>query len=932
MTVPVSQAAPQVSPAALAQKVGAVLAKRRSGRGDGAPAPVVLIRADPKWPYDTELTLPDGERATVVPCVSPLAVWEQVSDHTSRPTERPLVILTDLDEAAVGDAVIGQVHRHRLFEIEPWDVVMSSFGATQLDPRLRDEKWAGAALLNAMPAAGWPPLPGAVLNRDDALRCLAVVRLGMAEIEVRAEDLDAAALLRWSTLPDAAARVAALHPDEKQGLIRWLIGLAGQAAEVLFTAVDAGHTSEALALGLVCDCVWSPGAAALSDLGKGQVGGYLHTKLTDDAARAFDNVAKDVVTAMMQPADDRNPRAAVERRAAHTALEKAEDFLRMFGAEKAAAHSGILQSGFEHHIRAAGAALAASVPVSTSDSVAALADALARLQTHRLRDSHRVERVEMALRLVRWLATEAGTVPSVADGVRSQVDDWGWVDVAVTHVWDGEDADPGLQAAYRELLAVVARRQRALDEAFAGRLAAWTSAGTPPKGVLTVEGLLATVVAPVVRTDDCPVLLVVLDGMSVGVANQLADELDKNHWVEYGPVAGKQERHRRGVVAALPTMTEVSRTSLLAGKLRRGRAADESRVFESHEMWGAKKAKLFHKRAVRGGAGEVLSGGVTEALEDPDTLVAVVINTIDDALGPGREGEDSNWRIEHVGQLRTLLDRARYHGRAVIITSDHGHVLDHGSIHPRDTGALSARHRATGPPPGDGEVLLAGPRVGTDAGQVVALWDRAVRYKQYRAGHHGGASLAEVVIPLLAFVSFGAAVPAGWAALAHRKPDWWTATAAPRQLSEAAAPARPVPAPRQPRRTTTPDDAATLFELSSPVAPEPPAAAPKVSLVDALLASEMFAAQQEMTARRLPKAKIVNAVTALLDAGNQLPVAVLAERAGEPAVRGPGFVTTLERIFNVDSFPVLSTLDEGRTVQLNVKLLREQFELPKESR
>ncbi|GAB3810394.1 hypothetical protein GCM10027605_48400 [Micromonospora zhanjiangensis] len=67
------------------------------------------------------------------------------------------------------------------------------------------------------------------------------------------------------------------------------------------------------------------------------------------------------------------------------------------------------------------------------------------------------------------------------------------------------------------------------------------------------------------------------------------------------------------------------------------------------------------------------------------------------------------------------------------------------------------------------------------------------------------------------------------------------------------------------------------------------------------------------------------ALRALLDAKGVLPAAVLAERAGEVSARAGGFANMLQRILNVDNYPVLSLIDNGRTVRLDVTLLREQF-------
>jgi hypothetical protein len=105
-------------------------------------------------------------------------------------------------------------------------------------------------------------------------------------------------------------------------------------------------------------------------------------------------------------------------------------------------------------------------------------------------------------------------------------------------------------------------------------------------------------------------------------------------------------------------------------------------------------------------------------------------------------------------------------------------------------------------------------------------------------------------------------------------------------------------------------------------APETP-----TTLVDALLESEMFQIQHGLTPRKVPLAKIRAAIAALEDANGTLPAAVVADRAGEQPARAQGFVTTLQRIFNVDNYPVLSVLDDSRTVRLDTRLLREQFDL-----
>ena len=224
-------------------------------------------------------------------------------------------------------------------------------------------------------------------------------------------------------------------------------------------------------------------------------------------------------------------------------------------------------------------------------------------------------------------------------------------------------------------------------------------------------------------------------------------------------------------------------------------------------------------------------------------------------------------------------------------------------------------------------MLLAGSRVVADEQRIVALWDPDLRYGPKNAGYHGGAALAEVTIPLLAFLPRNADAPSGWGALSDQRPDWWEASIL-LPAPPAGPPVKVAGATRRGRQNGAPASIANGQEALDILPPAVPAAAPPPGLVDALLASEMFEAQQSSTARRMPKTKIRAALEALLAANNTLPLPVLAQRAGEVPSRANGFATTLARILNVDNFEVLQLTDGGQTVRLNVALLRAQFGLP----
>ncbi len=937
---------PRISPIALEQRMRRLL--RPAGSRPGTLThPIVLVRAEPVWDGEPEFQV-DGKDVRVVPCVSPLAVLEQVTARSETPRGHVLVLLTDREEGELGDGVLSHVHRHRVHVVEPWALVEESFGAARLDPRLAGEKWAAQALLDAMPPGGWPRLPGAVLSRDTALSQLAARRLGLDRIGRGADGIDVPTLLRWSYLPGAAEALRALRAEERHGLLGWLTGRTGRAAHPLFALVDAGRGTDALPLGLVCACLWGAGAPAGAERAQGRVETYFGdgrpdaVQLDDAALRAFATVAHDVVVGMLAAATNGVTGSDEDGEQVHTVLDRAEELLLQFGAQDAGRVSDVLRSGFEHRVGVVAAALRTCLADHSPERMAAAAAAVADLRRHHLAGirHHRVGQTMMAQRLVQWLGAAGEQPESVGAGVDAHLADWGWVDVALQHIWTGEDVHPELSAAYRAVYMAAAERRHVLDETFAHRLAAWTSAGAPPGEALCVETVLERIIAPLLRTDGARALLVVLDGMSAAVAVELAQNLRRERWQEYDPLGGRPAgpARRRAAIAALPTVTTVSRASLLSGRLTAGGQTDEKAAFEHHRLWRGRSVRLFHRGSLHGGPGVRLATDLTEALGGDDAVVAVVINTVDDSLDAGHEGFDIAWTMSDIWALRAVLDHARAVGRAVVITSDHGHVPEHGGRMTAAPDALSARHRSGEGPVADGEVELTGPRVMTSDNRIIALWDPRLRYTARKAGYHGGASPAEVTVPVLAFLPFAPSgkgtVPRGWRALADQRPDWWSLE---RNLTNVP-PAQAAPPvvehqPRRPRRRPPVHEGQAAFDLPAPepepVATEPvPARTGAQTLVEALLATEMFRAQAELTPRKVPAKKIAAALAALLDANGTLATAVVAERAAEHPSRAVGFATTLQRIFNVDNYPVLSLIDDSRTVRLDVVLLREQFGIP----
>ena len=354
---------------------------------------------------------------------------------------------------------------------------------------------------------------------------------------------------------------------------------------------------------------------------------------------------------------------------------------------------------------------------------------------------------------------------------------WGWADRALTVIARADTSRvPRLGGIYAKLWDSATARRGGLDQAFARKLAAWTEGSGTTSDLLLVENVMERIAKPVAKSR-LPLVLV-LDGMSVAAGCDLAAELtDGGLWLE----AGRHEDGREPVLATVPSVTSISRTSLLTGKLRSGGQPEEKAGFAA--FWGNQKARLFHKGDLAADPGQRLNPQVRDAILDPDTIVGVVLNTIDDMLNPGRQGNESHWEVDQVAYLKPVLDEARRAGRPVILTADHGHVLDRRRpIHPAQS--ESARYR-TGTP-GDGEITVRGPRVLVPGGEVVAAVDEGIHYLPKKAGYHGGAAPAEVVVPVIVLLPSSSLVPDGWhpyEANGHR-PVWWDAPQAERSFSE----------------------------------------------------------------------------------------------------------------------------------------------------
>jgi hypothetical protein len=908
---------------------------------------VLGVRARPEWQGAPEFT-DVGVPVRVVPCVSALAVREAL---LGRADGKWLVVLTDRPDDDLGAGVLSHLVWHRLRTPDPWDAVRLRFAATGVEPALTtaaEDRNIATGLLMAAPPEGWPPAPGGVLTRDHALGAVAAAHLGLTDPVI-----DATSVLAWTADPEVSTRVADLRSlagDALAGaVLDWAAGHSGAAGPSLRHLLRAGEARDAVPLGLVTGLLAGEGnrTAETGQLAREALirleprfGG---AALAGSALRSWAGESAAVVAGMLQdPAERGNGQAL---------LARADELLAASRAGALADGSDLLPSGLTRRLASLAGVLRAAVagvppadpdlPWVPAGALAGVEQAWIRVAIHRLTDGDaRTPAFHAAVRLARWLAgSSAAGQASLRALAGRHGDSDAWADSAVGDAAPGV-SDPDLGAGLAAVLAAVRARRAAHDTAFATALAAHTSddpaavSGTHA-GVQHLEDLLPGVILPLARS--APVLLLVLDGMSAGVGTEVIASVLARTGDGWAEAFLPGQSHRATALAVLPTLTEVSRASLLCGELRTGGQEVERRGYETlTDAYGLRGAALFHKKPLDSSRlGFAVADDVAAAIADVtgQPLVTCVLNTIDDALDRSDPG-GTEWGADAVKHLVPLLDRARHAGRIVVLTADHGHVVERRQGTQRSYPDISSgRSRAATSPAGDGEVLVAGPRVLRHDGRAILAVDEQLRYGPLKAGYHGGGAPAEAAVPVALLVA--GAIPEGVSLhlAPPQEPAWWIDPVAP---TATAVPPAAVPKrrPAADYRKRPQDTAPTLFdEPDAGPAPAEPAQeaqsqeAPRSLVPAAVLKSASYAAQKKIAGRvSVTDDQIRGLLDALVAApGHRLVPAQAAAALTVSPVMLRGAILHVQRLLNVEGYPVLRIDADGGTVVLDAALLREQF-------
>jgi hypothetical protein len=866
----------------------------------------VAIRAAAREPWPETLSV-SGRQFKLLWCPSSLAIREALCNLEQQdPRNAGLVVLTPLATHDIAEDIAARLARARVYQPEGWAIVREMFKAKETDVRLGRFAWMPQCLIDGAAQGPYAPATNGFLGLERAWQ-----EVLQRFLHIPSARPDVVALLHWSLSTNAAAPLDQLPAGARADVIRWLAESAGRAGEMVLGCVEAGLTRDALPLGLVCGVLFAPEGEGEAPLGQAAIRleRYVNNRQIDaDVGKAWARAAEQVVQS-----------ATPEE--AHAALARADDLLLELRVAEFAHLSDLLPAALDQRMRDFAQALSAQVINPNQANLAEVERHADRVLRHRLLQAQksREERVIMALRLARWLATAPASVPTLSSAVAWQADEGAFVDWARFRLLGGDEIAE-VSEAYRSCRAALMARRNAFAREFAQALIDWNTNDPRVDGRLVpVERVLEHVVAPIAATH--PTLLLVMDGLSVSIYRELFSRSASLGWAEMVP---KQLGQPFVGVAALPTITEVSRTSLLCGRLTLGAAAQERAGFASHAALLAHSRagvppRLFHKGDLSDATN--LSPEVRAAIADPhQRVIGVVYNAVDDHLS-GPDQLHQRWAIEDLRLLLPLLREAREARRVVVITADHGHLLEDGTVQVTRGGA-SDRWRPGADRCAPHELAVSGGRVVTStvSNTVICLWEENTRYGARKNGYHGGLSPQEVTVPIAVLVPVGMNLP-DWVPALPAQPEWWELQPRPGSGESGTTTRQPVsPGIRRSTRHTG------QLQRSNEAALLPAPSLAALEWIDVLLEGSIYVSQKQLAARVAPPdAQMRALLAALCERGGKLSRAALARRLALPEVRLGGMLSAARRILNVDQAPVL-VVDEGTaTVELNIALLQQQF-------
>ena len=388
-------------------------------------ARVIGIRALGRWTGDTERR--DGDQAYLIQqCDSPLAM--RLALRQPADPNATKILITPLEEKDLSEDILLRLAKRRLFAVDSWQIVRSLFAAHAVDPRLTKSAWIADMLLDLVSAEGYPAARGGFLDADTAWPLLLRHTIGLAS-----ETPDLTALLKWSLDGEATARFRLSAKAFQQAAKQWLAEKAGPVAEAVLGCVARLDRPDAVPLGLAAGVVCHPAAAGRLEKATGKLEErFLGGKSPDASLMQRWSTATTEVVRALRFTDPKSHRQT---------LQRTDEILSEVQGDGFAYLSDVSPTGFDQRLTRFGQRLSSVLEHSvawTSRSVRGAAgtlpkdgsgdpsyDDLDELKEARqsvrdhdqsARETRRLERVDMAVRLVRWLKESVVSCPlSVAE-------------------------------------------------------------------------------------------------------------------------------------------------------------------------------------------------------------------------------------------------------------------------------------------------------------------------------------------------------------------------------------------------------------------------------------------------------------------------------------------------------------------------------------
>ena len=856
---------------------------------------VIGIQAPGRW--TGERCKQDGyDRYVIEQCDSPLAMRIALRDNTEG--EAIKVLITGLDEKELGEDILLRLAKRRLFTIDNWQLIKARFQARTVDPRVSQQAWIADYLLEADPI---PPAPGGFLDAETVWAVLLERQIGLS-----GDRPDLLALLKWSTEEAHVERLRAAPELFRQAMTDWFVQSLGPVAKLIIDCLLRRSDSDVLPVGLAAGIVFNQDLRGRLDRAAGKMEERYFGGETPDTAliERWRSAATEVVS--LQLADDPRKRRAL--------LNRADEILEELQVEAYAYVSDISPLGFDQRLASFGRLLSEAIDNGPSRSLPPLSEAWRAVEQHeQFRSSderRRLDRGEMALRLVRWLehvATSSPTFSSLGEAAQYHADEGSFVDWARFQV-RGSEPVRELSKAYGHLFETVTAIREQHAHRFAELLRDATASASNGAQLISVENILDTIVVPL--AEHAPVLVIVIDGMSSAVCHELVASITRQDWIS---LCEDGHENQRPGLAVLPSVTQASRTSLLCGKLACGDATDEQRGFASHpgllqHSRPSLPPKLFHKADL-----QTEEEKVCDAILHPQQrVVGAVINAVDDLLLKGDQ-LDIRWSKDEIRILPTLLHAAGAAGRVVVLLADHGHVLEQHTRSLQQDGG-GERWRGDDGHVTDRELVLHGPRVlMPDAQRLIAPWTERIRYGPKKSGYHGGISPQEMIVPI-AVLSVRDPCP-GWTAVSIETPVWWQELLPQLAPQDTNASAQELTQPQEP-------SGLPLFDFVQTRQGGGP------DWIHTLLNSPVFAKQKESAGQAEAVDKHLAVLLEALDqAEGKLSLAAFARVVKTPAARLNGLIAVLQQVLNIDGYQILSRDEDSGSIELNRDLLCRQFEI-----